>query len=345
MGIAHAQAREAAMIPALAPETLILTGADIRRLMTLADWQEAVETGFRAAAAGNAASAPPMTLVASSGAFHAKGATIRLGRQYAALKLNGNFPDNPQTRGMPTIQGALLLCDGETGSLLAVMDSVEVTLRRTAAATALAARYLARPDSSSVLVCGCGDQGVAHIDALRAALPLTRALAWDRDFARARAFAERMRDARFEVEAVRELPEGERACEIIVATTTARQPYLQPRHVGAGTFVAAVGADSPDKSELDPEVMRGACVVADVLAQCVVMGDLHHAIAAGTMEVADVHAELVELVAGAKAGRTSQDQVTVFDSTGTALEDVASAAAIYEKALGQPGVRAVAFSP
>ncbi len=325
-------------------ETLILTRADIGRLMTQADWLNAVETGFRAAAAGDATSPPPMALEGSGGTFHAKGATIRLGRHYAALKLNGNFPDNPGTTGLPTIQGAVLLCDGETGTLLAVMDSIEVTLRRTAAATALAARHLARLDSSSVLLCGCGDQGAAQLAALREVLPLQRVLAWDRDFTRAQALADEIGDAALEVEAIRELPAAEQGCDIIVTATTARAPFLLPSHVRHGTFIAAVGADSPDKSELHPELMRGACVVADVLAQCAVMGDLNHAIAAGSMRPGDVHAELAELVADTKPGRTFDEQVTIFDSTGTALEDVAAAAAIYERASREPGIRTVAFA-
>lgn len=332
------------MTAAFPPETLILTQSEIGRLMTQADWLAAVETGFRAAAAGEATSPPPMALEGSGGTFHAKGATIRRGRHYAALKLNGNFPGNPGTNGLPTIQGAVLLCDGETGALLAVMDSIEVTLRRTAAATALAARYLARPGSSSILLCGCGAQGVAQLEALRDVLPLKRVLEWDRDFARAQAFAGEIGDAELEAEAIRELPPGAQGCDIIVTATTARTPFLEPGHVRAGTFIAAVGADSPDKSELHPELMRGACVVADVIAQCEVMGDLHHAIAAGAMRLADVHAELAELVAGVKPGRTSDEQVTIFDSTGTALEDVAAAAAIYEKALREGGIRTVAFA-
>lgn len=175
-------------------------------------------------------------------------------------------------------------------------------------------------------------------------LPLKRALAWDRDLSRGQAFADEMGDAQLEVEAVRELPSGEQGCDIIVTATTARAPFLEPGHVRPGTIIAAVGADSPDKSELHPELMRGACVVADVVAQCAVMGDLNHALAAGAMRLSDVHAELSELVTGAKPGRTSGEQVTIFDSTGTALEDVAAAAAIYEKALREPGIRTVAFA-
>jgi ornithine cyclodeaminase/alanine dehydrogenase-like protein (mu-crystallin family) len=330
-------------MPSLPPDTLILTRAEIGRLMTGADWLAAVEAGFRASAAGEASAPPPMALEGSGGTFHAKGATIRHGHHYAALKLNGNFPGNSAANGLPTIQGAVLLCDGETGSLLAVMDSIEVTLRRTAAATALAARYLARPDSHSILICGCGEQGTAQLDALRDVLPLKRVLAWDRDFARAEAFAEAIANPQLEAQATRELPPSEEGCDVIVTATTARAPFLEPGHVRAGTFIAAVGADSPGKSELHAELMRGAFVVADVSAQCTAMGDLRHAIAAGAMRVGDIHGEMADLVSGRKAGRTSDDQVTIFDSTGTALEDVASAAVIYEKAILEPGMRTVAF--
>jgi ornithine cyclodeaminase/alanine dehydrogenase-like protein (mu-crystallin family) len=102
----------------LAPETLILTRRDVASLMDQAAWLEAVETGFRAAAEGKAQAPPPMTIHGQGGAFHAKGASLALDRHYVALKLNGNFPDNPAMRGLPTIQGALLLCDGETAPCL-----------------------------------------------------------------------------------------------------------------------------------------------------------------------------------------------------------------------------------
>ena len=154
-----------------AGETLILTRSEIEALMSPADYLAAAETAFRAAAEGRAYAPPPLTLEGHGGTFHAKAATIRLDRLYAAVKLNGNVPANPAERGLPTIQGAILLCDGETGALLAILDSAEVTLRRTAAATALAARFLARPQSQTLLVCGCGAQAPAQIEALAFILP------------------------------------------------------------------------------------------------------------------------------------------------------------------------------
>jgi len=307
--------------------SLILARTDIAALMRPADWLAAAETAFRAAGEGRAEAPPPLAIPGAQGVFHAKGAGLRGARSYVALKLNANFPGNPQAHGLPTIQGAILLCDGGNGAVLAIMDSIEVTLRRTAAASALAARYLARADAASILICGCGAQGAAQLEALREVLPLTHCFAWDRDPERASAFAER-----FQAEVSEDLATAALASDIIVTCTTSRQPFLDLGMVRAGTFVAAVGADSPEKSEIAPALMAGGKVVADVLDQCIVMGDLHHAIAAGAMTPGAVHAELAALVGGAGPGRTSADEITLFDSTGTGLQDVAAAAMIYERA-------------
>jgi len=220
------------------------------------------------------------------------------------------------------------------------MDSIEITLRRTAAATALAARFLARPDSATVLICGCGEQGAAQLDALCEVLPLRRAFAWDRDRAKARAFAEARRRPGLGVEAVGEL-RAAAAADVIVTCTTASTPFLEPGLVADGAFIAAVGADSPHKSEVQPALMKRAMVVADVLAQCAIMGDLHHAMKAGAMGADDVHAELHELVAGTKPGRTDDAQIILFDSTGTAMQDVAAAASIYARAGQRSGLLSV----
>jgi ornithine cyclodeaminase/alanine dehydrogenase-like protein (mu-crystallin family) len=316
-------------------EVLILARRDIKALMKPADWLEAMERGFSAGATGNASSPLPMHIAAEGGAFHAKGASIALGRPYVALKFNGNFPSNPQLRGLPTIQGALILSDASNGMLLALMDSIEVTLRRTAAASALAARLLARPDAETLTICGCGEQGRAHLAALADVLPLKRCFAWDADAAKARLFAAEMDGTGgVGVSAAESLGEAARAGDVIAACTSARTPFLGPDDVRPGAFVAAVGADNEDKSELLPALMAKAAIVTDSTAQCLAMGDLRHAVAAGAVSAGDVRAELGEIAAGMKPGRASADEIIVFDSTGTALQDVAAAAIIYERAQG-----------
>jgi len=320
-----------------APDTLILTRRDIARLMDQRAWREAVELGFRASAEGRAVSPMPMAIEVADGAFHAKGASLALDRTYVAVKLNGNFPGNAERYGLPTIQGAILLCDGETGALLAIMDSIEVTVRRTAAASALAARFLARPDSSSLFVAGCGEQGRAHLEALSDILPLTRCLAWDREPGKAAAFASAQSRPGLEVEAVEWLARAAE-CDVIATCTTSAEAFLDETMVKRGTFIAAVGADSPHKGEIAPSLMAKAMIVADVHDQCAIMGDLRLALASGLVAPGDVHAELHELVAGRKSGRSSDAQIILFDSTGTALQDVAAAALLYERAAKAPGL-------
>jgi len=310
--------------------TLILTRRDIASLMTPDDYLAAADAAFRALAEGRLDSPLPMHIAGEGGGgFHVKGA--RLG-DHAAFKLNGNFPKNPE-RGLPTIQGAVLFADTRNGSLLAIMDSIEITLQRTASASALAARCLARPGSTQLAICGCGAQARPQLRAIANVLPLKTVKAWDREFARASDFAAEMRTSLgLDVQPARELAEATRDSDVIVTCTTSREPFLTSEVVRAGTFIAAVGADNPDKSEIAPELMARAKVVTDVLEQCVVMGDLHHAIAAGRMTRERVHAELADVVAGTKPGRTSAAEIIIFDSTGTAAQDVTAAAKIYARA-------------
>lgn len=313
--------------------TRLLQRADITTVMSVADYLAAAEAGFRSYANGDTDVPLPMQVLGRGGTFHAKGARVALGRDYVAVKVNGNFPGNPERMGLPTIQGVLVLCDASSGRVLAVMDAIEITLRRTAAATALAARFLAREDADSIAICGCGAQGRAQLTALIQVITPGRVLAWDQDAEAARAFAREMRDTfGLNVTALRELHDATSSSDVIVTSTTARTAFLTRELVPAGAFVAAIGADNPSKSELAPELLAAAKLVVDSLAQCAVMGDLHHAISAGRMTTADVHAELGDLVVGRKPGRSDPAEVTIFDSTGVAVLDTAAAAWIYERA-------------
>ena len=324
---------------------LIITRQDIARAMTAADFLDAAAEAFRAVGTGKANAPQPMHLPMTRGGFHAKGASISLERDYVAVKVNGNFHGNPAELGLPTIQGAIVLADGTNGVLLAILDSIEVTLRRTAAASALAAQLLARPDSRVLLVCGCGEQGLAHAAALGEVLPLRRCFLWDRDYNLAEALAGELASG-IEVDVVTagDLKTASLSAHVISTCTTALEPFLDVGMVKPGTFIAAVGADNPDKNEVAPALMAASTVVTDVLQQCAAMGDLHHAINAGTMTEADVHADLAQVLVGAKSARQSPEEIIIFDSTGTGSQDVAVAAAIYERCLGVETVQRVALS-
>src|SRR5215212_4045348 len=259
---------------------LPLTRSEVTSLLRLAECIDAVEEAFRLHAEG--LSLPPGMLetLTADGGFHIKAAGLRLAcENYFAAKVNGNFPLNPERFGLPTIQGVVVLCDAERGRPLAVMDSMELTALRTAAATGVAARYLARPDSKVTTVCGCGVQGRVQLRALAQVLRIEKVFAFDSDGGRAECFAREMSgELGLEAEAVADLREAAGESDVCVTCTPSRRPILMRGDVRPGTFIAAVGADNPKKQELDPWLMASGRIVVDILEQCAAIGDLHHAL-------------------------------------------------------------------
>ncbi len=324
---------------------LILTKSDVESLVSLDDCIDAVEGAFRAHALGHSLLPAPLGLHVPGGGFHVKAAQLRTAtRSYFAAKLNANFPANPTTNGLPTIQGLAVLSDAVTGEPLAVMDSIALTVLRTGAATAVAARHLALPGPADVAIAGCGEQGRVSIRALARVRPLRRIRLWDIDPARATALkAELDTELTCPCEVVADFASAARVSTVVVTCTPSHSPLLGP-DVGPGTFIAAVGADNPEKHEIAPALMARAVVVADITDQCAAIGDLHHAIVAGLMTRADVRAELGEVIAGTKPGRFSDQDTVVFDSTGTALQDVAVAALAFERAVARGLGQRVVFA-
>jgi alanine dehydrogenase len=315
--------------------TLLLGRQEVAALLGIEECIDAVEQAFRFHAEGRTLPPGILGIHARDGGFHIKAAGLKFDhRTYFATKINGNFFQNMKRFGMPNIQGLIVLCDGENGYPLAVMDSIEITIIRTGAATAVAAKYLARSDARVATICGCGNQGRIQLRAISKTRPLERAFAFDSDTAQAQSFARELsRELRFEVEAVTDLAQAAGRSDICVTCTPSSDYFLTREMVSKGAFIAAVGADSPDKQELDPALMRGNKVVVDILEQCATIGELHHALEKRLIRKEDVHAELGEVVAGRKPGRVSEDEIIIFDSTGTALQDAAAAAIVYEKAL------------
>ena len=313
---------------------LILSRSDAERLMNFPAYVEAVESGLRAAAEGRAIAPPASSLEVEGGAFHVKGGALAIGdRLYVAIKSNGNFPGNPTRRGLPTVQGTIYLADGRDGRPLAVMDSIGVTIARTGAATAVAAKYLAPAGPRTALICGAGVQGRIQLMAVKHACPIARALIYDNNGEAAERLAREMSaKLGIAVDPTPDLGAG-RVCEVIVTCTSSRRAFLTPDHVRPGTFIAAVGADNSDKQEIDPALFPRSTVVVDSLEQCEEIGDLHHALDAGSFSRERVYANLAEIVAGRKPSRRRADEIILFDSTGLGLYDVAAAARLYERAL------------
>lgn len=324
--------------------TLLLKRHEVAELLTLEECIAAVEQVFHLQGEGKTASPGVLGLHARDGGFHIKAGLLNLSRPYFVAKANANFPQNMQRFGLPLIQGIIVLCDGENGYPLAVMDSTEITILRTGAATAVAARYLARPDSKVATICGCGNQGRVSLRALMKVRPLDRAYAFDRDGARAERFARELSsELGIEVRVAFELAEAVGQSDICVTCTPSKQYFLNREYIPQGMFVAAVGADNEEKQELDPRLMQKNKIIVDLLEQCAAIGDLHHALERGFVKREDVHAELGEVIAGRKTGRESACEIIVFDSTGMALQDVVAAVAVYERALSTNSAASINF--
>jgi alanine dehydrogenase len=319
---------------------LLLSRSEISKLMDFSDYERVVEEAFRLHAEGCALEPALAHVDAEGGEFHIKAGGLKGDPPYFALKVNGGFFQNRGRLGLPNIQGLIVLSRADNGVPLAAMDSIEVTIQRTGAATAVAAKYLARPDSRVCTICGCGTQGRVQLRALRHALGIERALVWSRQQERARPFAEEMsKELGMVVEPAADLRAAAQQSDVVVTCTPARGAFFMKEYARPGMFIAAVGSDSPDKQEIDPELLASAKVVADLRGQVIKVGDTHHAIKRGLMTSEAIHAELGEIITGRRPGRQSNDEIFVFDSTGTALQDVAAAGAIYERAkAGQVGL-------
>ena len=325
--------------------TLLLNRTDVQKLLGLPECINAVERAFRWQGEGKISAPGILGTRTRSGGLHVKTACLTGAKTYIVAKLNTNFPQNHARFGLPTIQGVIVLYDAENGRALAVLDSIEITIKRTAAATAVAAKYLARTNSSVATICGCGEQGRAQIRALSLALPLTKVFAFDVDpNASLRLAAQLSREFQIDTQPVRSLPGAIESSDVVVTCTLATEFFVQKENIAAGTFIAAVGADDSRKQEIDPALLSSAKVVADSLEQVCAIGDTHHAIAAGLMRKEGIYAELSEIVAGRKPGRTSDDEITIFDSTGVAIEDAAAATLVYEKACAAKMTKSFEFA-
>lgn len=312
---------------------LLLSRSKVAQLLTMPECIDAIEKMFRLLGEGKLPPPGILGIKSERGGLHIKAGLLPGERDYIVAKLNTNFPRNRAEHGLPTIQGLIVVCDGENGRPLAVMDSIDITIKRTAAASAVAAKYLARPDSSILTICGCGQQAAAQVSAMASMLPLRKIYAFDSNSAAAENFAAALSQTHpISVEPVRDLRSALEQSDVCVTCTTANRFFIEREDVSPGTFIAAVGADDSHKQEIDPALMASAKVVADNLDQSCTIGDLRHAIAGGLMRRENVYAELSEIVAGKKPGRTNDDEITIFDSTGIALEDAVAAIAVYAKA-------------
>jgi len=311
-------------------DTLLLKRSDVSSLLSIEECMDAVENVFGLYAKGKIAPPKVLGLHNDHGGIHIKAG---IGKYFVA-KLNANFPENLKRYGLPTIQGVIVLNDAEDGRLLALIDSIELTIIRTGAASGIAAKWLSNDVPGNVTICGCGNQGRISLKALLKVRTVEKVFAFDMDENQMVGFkAEFSSEIEIIPTSIYDLPAALRNSNIVVTCTTSKKPFVNKDDILPGTFIAAIGADNEDKQEIFSSLIASNKLVTDLTDQCASIGELHHAIRGKRMAKTDVYAELGEILAGNKPGRTSSEEIIIFDSTGTALQDVAAASIVYEKAI------------
>ena len=272
-----------------------------------------------------------MHVSAPDGEFHIKAGGLHA-RAVLRAQIQRRFFHNRERYGMPNIQGMVILASASNGLPLAVMDSMEITIQRTGAATAIAARYLARRDSSVVTMCGCGNQGRIQLRAICHALPIQKAFAFGLTLEKSRAFAAIMSaELNIVVEPTGDFPAALRQSDVCVTCTPAKKALIFAADVPRGMFISAVGADSPDKQELDerllpPPVCTATCWSNAPRSETPPRDRAR----AGPARGFPGRARRIDR--GHRPRPHRPEEITIFDSTGTALQDVAAAVAVYRKA-------------
>ena len=252
------------------------------------------------------------------------------GHGHIGIKIVTVSPDN-NARGLPAVMGQYLLLDGLTGAPQAIIDGQRLTARRTAAASALAASYLARDDAAHILVCGAGALAGQLVAAHAAVRPINRVTIWNRSMDKAAALAARLRDAGMDAQASDDLEKAQAQADIISCCTLSSEPLVRGDLVAPGTHVDLVGAFTPAMRESDDALMARGHVYVDTLGGALKEGgDIVLAMQSGALTRDRVRGDLHGLARGEVAGRSSADEVTVFKSVGAALEDLAAAIAVYD---------------
>jgi ornithine cyclodeaminase/alanine dehydrogenase-like protein (mu-crystallin family) len=250
---------------------------------------------------------------------------------FIGLKTVLVVPDNP-ARGVPTVQATYQLFSGLTGSLLALIDGTELTLRRTACASALGASYLAREDASRMVIVGAGALAPHMVRAHAAVRPIRQVAVWSRTRANAEALAKSLSQEGFEAFAPESLETAVGEADIVSCATTSSEAVVLGKWLKPGVHVDLVGAFRPTMREVDGAAVAAAHVFVDTREGALSEGgDLIQAIDEGAFKPEDVEAELTELVTGAHPGRSGADEITLFKSCGTALEDLAAAIMVYRR--------------
>ncbi len=312
--------------------TRILERSTIERALAGLDLVPLIASGFAAYSAGRCNIPPVGEMVMDKGEVHIKYGCITGGQHYV-VKIASGFYDNPAL-GLASGNGLILVFDQNTGVLETVLlDQGLLTDVRTAVAGAVAASYLAPSRVDRIGVIGTGMQARLQLKYLQPMVACRRVVACGRSRERLDAFRFDMEALGFEVETTSDPAVVAARCQLIVTTTPSMLPLLQADDIRSGTHISAFGSDTPHKQELATAILaRAARVVVDSLPQCRLRGEVHQALKAGVIPESKIE-EIGNIILGQRPRRTEDDEITVFDSTGLAVQDIQIATAVTLAAL------------
>jgi len=306
-------------------KTLILTAEEIKKIITVNEVIEAVENAF--ALHGKKLTLMPvkvyLPLEKYQGDFRAMPAYVE---NAAGVKWVNAHPGNPKKGHFPSVMAVLIYSDPATGFPLAIMDATIITNYRTGAAGAIASKYLGRKNAKTLGLTGCGKQAETQLLFHQEIFQFEKVYITDTNPEKVKQFITKFPTLK------KSIPEEVATCEIISTTTPSHQPIIFRPWIKEGTHINAIGADAPGKEELDPLILKNAKIVVDDYEQATRSGEINVPISQGILKEENIYASIGEIVAGLKPGRTDEQEITVFDSTGLAIQDIAVAKMLYEKA-------------
>ena len=318
-------------------KTLLLSKEDVGQLISMKEVIGTVEEAYRAYSSGQVVQPPYFGIhlpEPRGGEIDFKLGYYKSNEVISMKASSGGFIDNPERHGVPNGMGTVLLFDARSCALMCVMDGSLITGLRTGASGAVSVKLLARKNAKKIASIGTGNQARMQIRAIREVMEIEEVHAWNNDPATLAKYKNDIESA-FGIPVI--LAKSKQAAveqaDILITTTRGKGSLVNAEWVKPGTHIIAIGTDQQGKQELDPEIFRNAKVVNDSIAQCAEKGETWHPLRHNIMTRDDIHAEIGELLLGTKPGRENDREITIFDSTGMAIQDNTTATKIYKNAV------------
>ena len=308
-------------------KTYLIKKSDIAKVYKMKDALDCVENAFRLYGEGKVQMPSKVYLIFEKGDLRCMPSYIPA-YNIAGVK---NVNVHPQNTDLPTVMATLTLIDTDTGYPIAIMDATYITNIRTGASGGIAAKYLAREDSEVAGFVGAGIQADTQLDAINLALPgIKKVIAYDINAEHTERFARFVAGLGLEMVKARSIEEVMQNADVVSTTTPVRKPIVMDSYVPAGVHINAIGADAEGKQELESALLRRAKIVIDSWDQASHSGEINVPLARGEITRENIYGDIGQIVTGGKPGRTAADEITVFDSTGLGIQDLACAAKVFE---------------